>query len=172
MSCQSSKETLQASRKICLYQQIRTGYFLPPCPLPDPWLHSPSTEDHMLSLQASHSALPLPLRFFGSSSPSLQLRSSTECITWGSHRARCSPRSWQASHDCIYDGGGQLGFSICVKKQNSQCPCSKSWPVPALLYKTLWRPLLVKIRQRFWLQNPGAIQKHRLHPPQTSSHLY
>lgn len=81
MSCQSSKETLQASRKICLYQQIRTGYFchpahsqthgstaLPlrttcfPCRHPTALFHSPSDSlaplPHHYSFAAQLSALP------------------------------------------------------------------------------------------------------------------
>lgn len=102
---------------ICHYQQIRKkpGYFLPPFPPPDPLLYCPSNEDHLLSPQAT----PVSIRkFFCSSFPSLQVCSSTEFITWWPNGARGSPWSWQASHDGVYDGGGQLGFSVWVKEQS------------------------------------------------------
>lgn len=128
----------------------------------------------MLSPQASHSTLPLPLRFFCSSSPSLQPCSSTECITWGSHRARCSPWSWQASHDGIYDSGSQLGFSICVKKQNSQCPCSKSRPVPGLSLQNPLAPVAGE-GQAELLDARSVLQEQSNSIgciPQISSHLF
>lgn len=144
---------------ICHYQQIRKkpGYFLPPFPPPDPLLYCPSNEDHLLSPQAT----PVSIRkFFCSSFPSLQVCSSTEFITWWPNGARGSPWSWQASHDGVYDGGGQLGFSVWVKEQ------SRAVSVPAaraaqsqqagLLSKILWRLLLAKVRQCFRMQNLGS----------------
>lgn len=127
---------------------------MPPFPLLDPLLFCPSSGDHLLSLQASHRPLSI-LSFFCLSSPSLQLCSSAEFITWWPNRAWSSPWSWQASHDGVDDGGGQLGFSICVKEQSSEC-CAAQSQQAGLHSKILWRLLLAKGRQCFRMQNLGC----------------
>lgn len=103
MSCQRYNNLSLSTHK-------KPGYFLPPFPLLDllPFQWGP------LVFPAG---IPQTTPASNRSSPSLQVCSSTEFITWWPNGARGSPWSWQPSHDGVYDSGGQLGFSICVREE-------------------------------------------------------